>query len=105
LRTDLEVRAAGLEERRTLLTRRSGEVEERLVRNVSEREAAAERRIRLEAEANATARLDVFVAARVERVQIALGALHEERNRHNAAVRAAVERLDQLRRERATAER
>jgi chromosome segregation protein len=57
LRRDLEVRAAGLEERRTLVSRRLAEVEVRLARNVAEREDAAVRRVRIAADARVTARL------------------------------------------------
>jgi chromosome segregation protein len=105
LRRELEVRAAGLEERRTLLTRRLAEVEERLTRNVSQRSDAAAKRVRLEAVAVATARLETAVAERLALVEQELAALREARRRHHEKVRAAVERLDQLRRERSTAER
>ncbi|HEV7888575.1 MAG TPA: chromosome segregation protein SMC [Acidimicrobiales bacterium] len=105
LRRELEVRAAGLEERRTLLTARLAEVEQRLEHNVSAREVAASRRVRLEAVATATARLEAAVAERLGLVEQELAALREARRRHHEQVRAAVERLEQLRRERATAER
>ncbi|HVF75157.1 MAG TPA: chromosome segregation protein SMC [Acidimicrobiales bacterium] len=105
LRRDLEVRAAGLDERRTLLTRRLAEVEDRLHRNVSEREAAASRRVALEARAVATARLSAMVGERLAAVEAALAALHEQRRRHTDKMRAAIDRLEQLRRERSTAER
>ncbi|HEX9969602.1 MAG TPA: chromosome segregation protein SMC [Acidimicrobiales bacterium] len=105
LRRDLEVRAAGLDERRTLLTRRLAEVEERLHRNVSEREAAAARREGLERRAVATARLSAVVGERLAAVEGALAGLHEQRRAHNEKMRAAIERLEQLRRERSTAER
>ena len=105
LRRELEVRAAGLEERRTLLTRRLAEVEERLTRNVSQREDAAAKRVRLEHVAVATARLETAVAERLALVEQELAALREARRQHHEKVRSAVERLDQLRRERSTAER
>ncbi|MBW3667695.1 MAG: chromosome segregation protein SMC [Actinobacteria bacterium] len=105
LRRDLEVRAAGLDERRTLLSRRLAEVEERLHRNVSEREAAAARREGLETRAVATARLSAVVADRLAAVEGALAGLHEQRRQHNEKMRAALDRLEQLRRERSTAER
>src|SRR6202043_3235331 len=44
MRRDLEVRAAGLEERRTLTSRRLEGGEDRLRRNVAERDGAADRR-------------------------------------------------------------
>jgi chromosome segregation protein len=105
LRRELEVRAAGLDERRTLLSRRLAEVEDRLHRNVSERESAAARRVGLEARSVATARLSAVVEERLAAVETALAALHEQRRRHTEKMRAALEHLDQLRRERSTAER
>jgi chromosome segregation protein len=105
LRRDLEVRAAGLEERRTVMSRRLAEVEERLRRFAGEREAATARRVELEGRLVATSRLHGAVTERLGTVETVLGELHEERRRNTARVRAAVERLDQLRRERSTAER
>jgi chromosome segregation protein len=105
LRRDLEVRAAGLDERRTLLTRRLAEVEERLHRNVAEREAAASRREGLERRAVATARLAHVVGDGLTAVEGALAGLHEQRRAHTEKMRAAIDRLEQLRRERSTAER
>jgi chromosome segregation protein len=105
LRRELEVRAAGLEERKALLTRRLAEVEERLERNVADRDTAAARRVRLEAVAVATARLEAAVGERLALVERELALVREARRQHHEKVRAAVERLDQLRRERATAER
>ena len=105
LRRELEVRAASLEERRTMLTRRLAEVEQRLEHNVAEREVAASKRVRLELVAVATARLEAMVAERLGLVEQELALLREARRQHHEKVRAAVERLDQLRRERATAER
>jgi chromosome segregation protein len=105
LRRDLDVRAAGLEERQTFLSRRLAEVEERLHRNVTGREAAAQRRIRLEQRSLATARLAALVANRLAAVDGALGSLHGERRQQSEKRRAEMERLDLSRRERATAER
>jgi chromosome segregation protein len=105
LRRELEVRAAGLEERQAMLTRRLAEVEHRLERNVAEREVAESRRVRLEHVAAATARLETMVAERLGLVEHELAALREARRLHHEKVRSAVERLEQLRRERSTAER
>jgi chromosome segregation protein len=105
MRRDIEVRAAGLEERRTLLSRRLAEIDDRLQRNISEREAATERRVALERRTAVTGRLAATVADRLAAVEGALAHLHEERRQQSERVRAAVERLEQLRRERATAER
>jgi chromosome segregation protein len=105
LRRELEVRAASLEERQGMLTRRLAEVEQRLEHNVAARAVASTRRVRLEAVAVATARLEAAVGERLALVERELAEVREARRRHHEKVRAAVERLDQLRRERATAER
>ncbi|HZQ29433.1 MAG TPA: chromosome segregation protein SMC [Acidimicrobiales bacterium] len=105
LRRELEVQAAGLEERQAMLRRRLGEVEQRLEHNVAERAAASSRRTRLESVAVATARLAAVVSDRLAWVEGDLAGLREARRVHSERVRAVVERLDQLRRERTTAER
>ena len=105
LRTDLEVRAAALEERRTYLTHRLGEVGERLRGNVAKRDEAEAGRHRLDARAAATARLSELVADRLRVVETVLSARREERRRHADHLRSVTERLDGLRRERAAAER
>jgi chromosome segregation protein len=105
LRRELEVRAAGLEERRALLSRRLAEVEQRLERNVAQREDAAAKRVRLEAVAVATARLEAAVASRLGTVEQELAGLREARRQQHERLRASVDRLEQLRRERSTAER
>jgi chromosome segregation protein len=105
LRRNLEVRAAGLEERRTLLTRRLAEVETRLARNLAEREEAAERRVRLDAILVATDRLSVVVTERLRLIEETLGTLREARRVEQDALRQRTDRLEQLRRQRATAER
>ena len=105
LRTDLEVRAASLEERRGFLTRRLAEIEERLRRLVDERSGAEARRLRLEITAVATERLAAVVAERLTIIEAHVADLRERRQRHGEIVRAAADRLDGLRRERAAAER
>ena len=105
LRTDLEVRAAGLEERRALLSARLAEVEERLRRNVAERADAEARRHRLDAQALANDRLTAVVAGRATDLDVVVADLRERRRQQSETTRSRVERLDVLRRERATAER
>jgi chromosome segregation protein len=99
-----EVRAAGLVERRRVLSERLMEVERRLTGHADERQQAAERRRRLEADAVAVERLlGVVGGAQLELDQ----ALRELRDRHRLqieAVRAGGERLETLRRERSAAE-
>ena len=46
VRTDLEVRSAGIEERRRYVSERLIQVDERLSRNIEQRDAAARRRVR-----------------------------------------------------------
>ena len=99
-----EVRAAGLVERRRVLSERLMEVERRLTGHADERQQAAERRRRLEADAVAVERL----LAVVGEAQLELdGALRLLRDRHRLqleAVRAGGARLESLRRERSAAE-
>jgi chromosome segregation protein len=104
LRRDLEVRAVGLEERRALLQGRLSSVEERLARNVAERELAAARRERLVADVTALDRLVETVAPREAGLAEIVERLREARRLRTDADRAATERLDGLRRRRAERE-
>jgi chromosome segregation protein len=105
LRRDLEVRAAGLEERRGLVTRRLAEVESRLRRNVAEREEATVRRERLGRQAEVGHRLAAVVGARVSDLVAVLDRLRAARRSQSEGTREVTDRLDRLRRERAAAER
>lgn len=105
LRTDLEVRATGFEARRLYLQGRLGEVDERLSRNVAERDEAELRRVELDRRLLATDRLSAFLAERSRWVDEALGGLHESRRLQSQAVRETTDRLDLLRRRRSDAER
>ncbi|HTT89848.1 MAG TPA: AAA family ATPase [Acidimicrobiales bacterium] len=105
LRRDFEVRASALEERRALLGRRLREVEQRLARTVAEREQAAHKRERLEAEQNVVSRLGTFVSARLSALEAALEKLRELRLAEASSLRSASEDLERLRRERAGVER
>jgi chromosome segregation protein len=93
-----------LVERRRVLSDRLMEVERRLTGHADERQQAAERRRRLEADAVAIERLLGVVGG----AQLELdGALRELRDRHRLqleAVRAGGARLETLRRERSAAE-
>jgi chromosome segregation protein len=104
MRRELEVRAASLDERRTITARRLEEVEERLRRNVAERDAAAERRRDAERVARATDRLLEVVVARESQLDATLSRLREARKAQSDEVRQRSERLEQLRRKRAEAE-
>ncbi|HWG74262.1 MAG TPA: chromosome segregation protein SMC [Acidimicrobiales bacterium] len=105
LRRDLEVRAAGIEERRGMLTRRLAEIDARLRRNVAERDEAAARRELLERQDVATGRLLGSVTARMDAVERVVDVLRTTRRQEAEATRALTERLEQLRRQRVAAER
>jgi chromosome segregation protein len=104
-RRRLEVRAAGLEERRTLTIRRLREVEERLRRNIAERDDAGSRRAAAEAAAGLVEALSDLVRRREADLERALQHLRAERRAAADAERAEADRLEELRRERAGAER
>ena len=100
----LEVRSAGLAERQRVLVERRAEVERRLEGHAEERAEAAGRRRRLEAEGVALGRLEALVAAQQDRLEGALAALRIDYRHQVEAVRAGGERLERLRRDRATTE-
>ncbi|HUF32782.1 MAG TPA: chromosome segregation protein SMC [Acidimicrobiales bacterium] len=105
LRTDLEVRATGLEERRGYLRRRLEEVDERLTKNEAARLEAEVRRVELDRRLVATDRLAALVDDRLGWVDTELAELRDRRRRQSEAARATAARLDELRRERSGAER
>jgi chromosome segregation protein len=105
LRKDLEVRAAGLDERRTLTERRLREVEDRLRRNVAERDEAAARRHAAEAVAGVTDALFALVRRREAELDATVTHLRESRRVEQEQRRGETSRLEQLRRERSAAER
>jgi chromosome segregation protein len=105
MRKDLEVRAAGLDERRTLTARRLQEVEARLQRHVSERNDASARRQQLQTALQVSEQLTGLVVSRQAEVDGILVRLRAARRAQADAVQARSERLEQLRRQRATAER
>ncbi len=104
LRSEWEVRAAGLVERRRVLTERLQEVERRLTGHADERREAAERRTRLEADATAVTRLLEVVAEAQGRLDSALAELRERYRLQLEAVKAGGARLEELRRQRAASE-
>ncbi len=104
LRRDLEVKVAGLVERRAVLTSRLEDTERRLAGNVEARERAGERRRRLEAGALATDRLGATVQHHAERLAEMLEGLRARRSRQLDDVRAGGARLESLRKERAEAD-
>ena len=104
LRRDLEVKVAGLVERRAVLSTRLEDTERRLAGNVDARERAGERRRRLEAGALATDRLGAAVHRHAERLGEMLETLRARRSRQLDDVRAGGARLESLRKERAEAD-
>ena len=104
-RADLEVRAAGLADRGQFLRTRLTEVEARLDGSVAARREAEVRRVELDAKQGAVDHLAAFVADRLATVEIEVGQLRERRRRQSEAQRAAAARLDDLRHQRAGAER
>jgi chromosome segregation protein len=105
LRTDLEIRATGLEERRSYLQRRLVEVDERLSHNVAAREEAETRRVELDRKLVVTDRLATLVNERLAWVEGHLAELRERRRRQSESARATQARLDVSRRQRSDAER
>lgn len=105
LRSDLEVRAAGVEERRRMLTQRQETVSMRLQRSKAEAEAAAERRIELEARSEATERLAAFLERRLVVIERDLADVRERRRHQSESARAVISQLDSLRAERVSIDR
>ena len=104
LRRDLEVKVAGLAERRAVLSSRLEDTERRLAGNVEARERAGERRRKLEAGALATDRLGAMVDGYATALGEMLGGLRERRSRQVDDVRAGGARLESLRRQRTEAD-
>ncbi|MFM8482729.1 MAG: hypothetical protein ACKOBT_05210, partial [Actinomycetota bacterium] len=87
-RRDLEVRKAGLLERRDLIESRLSEVEHRLEADAGARAAAATQRERLETLLQATERLGSIVESHRQTVEARLAELHDVRRRQSDEVRA-----------------
>jgi chromosome segregation protein len=103
-RQELEVRVAGVAERRRVLAERHAEVERRLAGHAEERASAAARRQRLEAEATALSRLEHVVRREHERLDLVFDELRHDYQDQVDAVRAGGEKLEQLRQDRHTTE-
>jgi chromosome segregation protein len=105
LRRDIEVGAAALEQRRTMLSRRLSEIDNRLRQDADQRQHLAARREQQARTAAVAARLGTLVAARVDQLETLVGYLRQARSEESHAVGAATAELDELRRERAASER
>ncbi|MFM9037805.1 MAG: hypothetical protein ACKOJ9_09015, partial [Actinomycetota bacterium] len=104
-RRDLEVRSAGLIERRQFIENRLSDAERRLESDAVARAEAAGRREKVERIITATERLSVIVDAHRVSIEARLAELHEQRRRQSDEVRAVATRLDEMRRARHGAER
>ena len=105
LRNGVEVRFAALVERQRSLVERIAHTEERMARHHEERVLAQQRRVELDARAEATELLIAFVNRRLEVVEIELVVLRTARREQSEATRALQAELETLRSQRSTAER
>jgi chromosome segregation protein len=101
----LEVRAAALAERRAVLSNRLADVERRLAGHAAEREAAGDRRRRIEEDIAVVDRLGSVLRRAASRLGEQVERLHQARARQVDEARAGGERLESLRRRRGEAER
>ncbi len=104
LRNDLEVKTAGLRERRQFLESRLADVEERLSVDADARNAAAIRRLQVEGALNAVIRLTSFADGKKKLLDARQKVLHEVRRRQSDEVRSISKRLDESRRDRSELE-
>lgn len=100
LRNDLEVKTAGLQERRQFLESRLADIDMRLSADADARNAAAERRRRIEATLNAIVRLSYLVDGHSSSLDSRQVELQDIRRRQSDEVRAISQRLDESRRDR-----
>ena len=104
-RRDLEVRSAGLLERKQFLEDRLADVERRLESDAEARAQVAGHRERIERILLATERLSTIVEAHRQTIEARLADLHERRRRQSDEVRSLAGRLDEMRRTRSASER
>lgn len=104
LRNDLEVKTAGLQERRQFLDSRLADIETRLSVDVDARQAATARRRLVESSMNAIVRLTHFVEGHKTTLDARQELLQEVRRRQSEEVRFISQRLDESRRERSDLE-
>lgn len=104
-RRDLEVRSAGLVERRQLLERRREETERRLEADAQARVEAAQRRERVEAALVALGRLAAVVDVRRSAIESRHQHLLEVRRRLSDEAREVASRLEQARTDRLATEK
>ncbi len=105
LRRDVEVRAAALEQRRTMLSRRLADIDNRLQHDADQRRHLAARRGQQARTAVVAERLGLLVASRVQQLETLVAYLRNARREESQAVQLATADLDELRRQRAASER
>ena len=104
LRSDYQVKAAGVDERRRLLTAQRDEIERRLSQMAQARAEAASRREAVDQRLAIVDQLMVLVAERTQEAGRQLEELRHRRAEESAAARTAGQRLEGLRSQRAQAE-
>ncbi len=104
-RRDLEVRSAGLIERKQFIEARLAETERRLEADAVARSEAAGHREKIEKILVATERLSLIVDAHRHVIESRLAVLHEKRRRQSDEVRALATHLDEMRKQRSSTER
>ncbi len=104
-RRDLEVRSAGLIERKQFTEARLAETERRLEADAAARSEAAGHREKIEKILVATERLSLIVDAHRHAIESRLAVLHEMRRRQSDEVRALATHLDEMRKKRSATER
>ncbi len=104
-RRDLEVREAGLAERRQFIEERLAEAELRLEADSHARAEAGQLRERLERILGVTERLATIVDGHRQVIEVRLAELHETRRRQSDEVRSLAASLDEMRRTRTASER
>ena len=105
LRSDVDVRSAGLDERQSALTARLAELDARLARDAAQRAAAEGQRIALDRRAAVLDQLVMAVETRSAVVDVRLADVRERRRRQSQAAQEIAQRLDGLRRRRNDAEK
>ncbi|MGI9604949.1 MAG: chromosome segregation protein SMC [Acidimicrobiales bacterium] len=103
-RTEWEVRSAALHERRGVLRRRLGEVQDRLERLAVEESEAESKRVVLDGTERLTGRIRTVLKSTMTSLDVHLGARREERRLQSAIVRELTERLDSQRTKRSAHE-
>ena len=104
LRSDYQVQAAGMEERRRLLTAQRGDIERRLSQMAQARSEAASRREAVDMRLAVVDQLLGLVAQRAQESGRHLEDLRRRRAQESEAARAAARQLEDLRSQRAQAE-